>query len=127
MESDKRCNSTERLNMILINSLTKSPKQKFILPLETKDIVNFYMYYMPTQSAWFFDFEYNGQMYNGNKLVLGANILRMYKNSLPFGLCVKAENNIEPYAVYDLAERVKIYTLNKEEIKEVETVVFGVE
>ena len=113
--------------MIKITGLSKNAKQTFILPLETRETVTFKLYYMPTQSAWFFDFNYNDEDYTGQRLVLGMNILRMYKNALPFGLAVRAENHIEPFDVTDLTDRVELYVLNQDEVNTVETEIFGVE
>lgn len=112
--------------MLLIDKLTDTPIQTFIVPLETREQVQFKMYFSPTQLSWYFDFTYNDSEYNGHKLVLGRNILRNYKNIIPFGLAVQAEKGIEPYKIDDFSSgRVKLYILEETDVLEIERNVFN--
>ena len=114
--------------MIELTDLNDNAKQKFFLPLDLQEKVRFKLYFMPTQSAWFFDFNYKDREFNGNKLVLGANILRMYKNIIPFGLMVYADFHIEPFKLDDFSSgRVKLYVLEKEDVSFVEGKVFNID
>lgn len=114
--------------MIKLTDLNDNAKQKFFLPLDLQEKVQFRLYFMPTQSAWFFDFNYKDREFNGNKLVLGANILRMYKNIIPFGLMVSADFHIEPFKLDDFSSgRVKLYVLEKEDVSFVEGKVFNID
>lgn len=114
--------------MIKVTTLTDSPKQKFSIPLETGEKVAFRFYFDPTQMSWYFDFEINQKQYNGNKVVLGDNILRMYKQLIPFGLQVKANFSIEPFKLDDFSSgRVEIYILSRDDVKYVEGKVFGID
>ena len=108
-----------------ITEFTSSSYQTCNLPLETREVVNFKLFFSPTQNSWYFDFSYNDVVSNGNKLVLGANILRAFKNRIPFGLMVAADNNIEPFAIDDFSTgRVQVFVLNQEEKDQLESVVF---
>lgn len=112
--------------MKLISGLTNDSKQKFYVPTDTRLNVEFYLYYCPTQRSWYFNFTYDDIEYNGHKLVLGANILRCYKNLIPFGLKVQADKGIEPFELDDfITNRVKLAILNSDEVREVERVVFN--
>lgn len=114
--------------MIELTNLSDNAKQKFFLPLDSQEKIQFNLYFMPTQSAWFFDFNYKDRAFNGNKLVLGANILRMYKNIIPFGLMVYADFHIEPFKLDDFSSgRVKLFVLEKEDVSFFEGKVFNID
>ena len=52
----------------------------------------------------------NDVEFNGNKVVLGENILRMYKNIIPIGISIIADKHIEPFALDDFSSgRVLFY------------------
>ena len=112
--------------MLVIDKLTDSPVQTFSVPLATRISVNFKLYFCPTQQSWYFDFSYNDQQFNGNKLVLGANILRCYKNIVPFGLAIQTNDGIEPYKIDDFSSgRVQFCILeNAVEVSQIERIVF---
>lgn len=113
--------------MLLINEFTDNPTQSCSFPLETRESVDFKMFFLPTQKSWYFNIKYKEFECNGNKLVLGANILRCFKNRIPFGLMVQAGNGIEPYKLDDFTTgRVKVYVLSADEVKQVENAVFNV-
>lgn len=103
-------------------NLKTSSLQNLQVPIQgTRTNVDLTFRFMPTQMSWYFDFEVDNVSYTGHKLVLGENILRNYKNIIPFGLRVVAEADIEPYAIDDLASgRVSIYILDKDEVKLIE-------
>lgn len=113
--------------MLLINEFTDNPIQSCSFPLETRESVDFRMYYLATQQGWYFDIKYQNFECNGNRLVLGANILRCFKNRIPFGLMVMADRGIEPYKLDDFTTgRVKVYVLSADEVKQIENTVFNV-
>lgn len=108
-----------------ITEFTSSAFQTCKLPLETRESVDFKLYFAPTQLSWYFDFTYNDIVSNGNKLSLGYNLLRAFKGLIPFGLLVEGDGNIEPFAIDDFSTgRVKVYILNQEEVDQIESVVF---
>ena len=112
--------------MLKITNFTKQPFQTCKLPLETRESVDFKLYFSPTQLSWYFDFSYQDVTCNGNKLVLGVNILRAFKNIIPFGLAVEADQGIEPFKLDDFSTgRVSVYLLNQEDVELIEEEVFG--
>ena len=112
--------------MLIIDKLTSSPIQIFTVALATRTNIVFKLYFSSTQQGWYFDFSYDNKQFNGNKLVLGANILRCYQNIIPFGVAIQAEDNIEPYKIDDFSsDRVQFCVLeNTLEVAQVERVVF---
>lgn len=114
--------------MRVLTELTETPVQRFKVPVSgLRSDVDFKLYFAPTQMSWYFDFTCEGVEYKGNKLVLGSNILRGFKNIIPFGLNVQADKGIEPFALDDFATgRVTLSILDADEVKEVEGNVFNI-
>ena len=95
--------------------------------LENQETVAFNLYFYETQLSWYFDFTYNNIVSNGNKVVLGNNILRSFKNIIPFGLAFKALDGVEPYAIDDFTSgRVTCYLLSKDDVNAMELNIYGV-
>jgi hypothetical protein len=113
--------------MRIIIEFTANPKQTCTLVLENQETVTFRLYFLPTQLSWYFDFTYNDIVSNGNKIVLGMNILRSFKNIIPFGLAFQANDGVEPFAVDDFTTgRVSVYLLSKADVEAMEINVYGV-
>lgn len=109
-----------------VTSLTDSPRQSFQFPINTGDIVNFYLYYYITQKSWFFDFTYKNYTAKGSRVVLTPNALRHLKNIIPFGIAFMAQGNVEPFDLTDFSSgRVGMYILNSEEVQEIESNIYN--
>lgn len=111
-----------------ITSITDSPKQTFEVDLEdNKGSVQFYLYYLPTQYSWYYDFTYGDYTSNGNKVVLNPNALRHLRKIIPFGIMFTAQGNIEPYKQDDFSsDRVKMILLNEEEVLNLEEEIYDI-
>ena len=113
--------------MRIITEFTDNPKQTCTLVLENQETVAFNLRFYETQLSWYFDFTYNDVISNGNKVVLGANILRSFKHIIPFGLAFQANDGVEPFAVDDFTTgRVSIYLLSKADVEAMKSNVYGV-
>lgn len=112
--------------MIQITSITDASKQRIQIPLDNGAVVDFKIYFMPTQYSWYFDFVYGDYVSNGNKVVLTYNSLRHLKNILPFGIAFMADSNVEPFSIEDFSSnRVKMYVLSAEEVQEIEETIYN--
>ena len=113
--------------MKLINSLNNNPRQKFSVYTEDGNTLNVELYYYITQKSWYFDFEYGDYTCKGSRVVLTPNAIRHLKNILPFGIAFLSESNTEPFSVDDFSNgRIKMYILNKDEVLQIESEVYGV-
>lgn len=60
------------------------------------------------QGGWFADYSWDGQsppwQLNGTCLVTSPNVLRQYKNQLPFGLTVSTTDNQDPQDQEDFVD-----------------------
>lgn len=109
-----------------IKEFTDSPKQKCKLVLDNNKTADFSMWFAPTQQCWYFNFSYEDVTSNGNKLVLGWNILRSFKNIIPFGLMVKSYDGVDPFNVNDFkSRRISVYLLNAEDVEQIEREIYN--
>lgn len=112
--------------MQLITQITNNPKQTMQLVLDTKELVQFNLRFMPTQMSWYCDVIYNDISIYGLKVALFPNLLRHFRNMLPFGIGFSANDHVEPFSIEDFTNgRVQMFILNKQEVEEVESVVFN--
>lgn len=116
--------------MQIATSFTSSYKQFHELVLENNETADFHIRYCARMLSWYFDISYGETTINNVKVVLHPNILRQFKNVLPFGLMFFTDNGspVEPFQVTDLQTgRVKMAILNEEEVQQVEREIFYVE
>lgn len=116
--------------MQIITSLTSSPNQFHQLVLENNETADIYLRYYPRMFSWFFDIAYKDKRVNNIKVVLHPNILRQFKNNIPFGLMFYTDNDspVEPFQITDFETgRVKLSILNKDEVAQIESEIFNVE
>ena len=79
-----------------ITSITSRSKQKMTLVLENNESVDFYLYYLPRQQSWFYNFTYKNLTVNCSRVVLAPNALRQFKRIIPFGFMFTADSYVEP-------------------------------
>lgn len=114
--------------MEIITSITAYPKQQFILKLENNEFATMRLYYYSSQQSWYFDIEYKDYINNGNKVVLTMNALRHLRNKLPFGIAFVSGSNAEPFQLEDFTnQKVLMLLLNKEDVNELEELVYNVQ
>lgn len=114
--------------MQIITSLTKSTWQFYELVVYNNSTAKFTLRYYPRMMSWYFDIEYEDVIINCVKVVLHPNILRQFKNKLPFGLMVYTDNNsaVEPFQITDFQTgRVKLAILNSDEVEQIESEIFN--
>lgn len=111
--------------MKLLTGFTNNPKQTLVILLADDTAVSLSLEYRPNQAGWFYDWTYQGRTVNGNRLVSSPNILRAFRDLIPFGLAVLASGNVEPLNQQDLVDgTVKIYLLDSADLARVEEVVY---
>lgn len=111
-----------------MTSLTESPNQIHQLVLENNETADFTLRYYPRMLGWFFDISYGDTTINNVKVVLHPNILRQFRNILPFGITFYTDNKsyVEPFQKSDFATgRVKMGILNSEEVVLTESEVYN--
>lgn len=111
--------------MRAINTLTGASKQHHTLLTDEGDKIDFKMYFLPRTSSWIFDLEYKALKIYGQPLVISNNLLRQFKNQVPFGLLVADDLNIDPFRQDDfLTQRCKLCILNSSDLQQLEVNVY---
>lgn len=102
-------------------SLGSEAKQEVTMLLEDDSRVIFTFEYKPNQLGWFFGFQYNDVNYQNIRLTTSYNILRAYRNWLPFGLRCDTPDMEEPLDLEDFATGyATIYLLTKSDVEAIE-------
>lgn len=106
--------------------LSNKPRQQFTTYLESGDMVEFTFEFKPNQLGWFFGFKYNNEEYQNIRLTTSYNVLRAYRNWLPFGLRCDTFDSFEPMNIDDFNTRYALlYILEKEDLDVIESTYYA--
>lgn len=107
--------------MYLLTNLGNEPKQKISMMLEDNTRLDLTFEYKENQEGWFFGFTYGGNTYQNIRLTTAYNILRAYRNWLPFGLRCDTIDEGEPVDIDDFVTGyAAVYLLTKEDVQAIE-------
>lgn len=102
-------------------SLGNEPKQEVTLALDENTRIVFNFEYKENQLGWFFGFQYGDINYQNIRLTTSYNILRAYRNYLPFGLRCDTPDMEEPMDLNDFSNGyASVYLLTKDDVEAVE-------
>lgn len=108
--------------MYKLNSLGSEPKQQITLLTDDNTRVVLSFEYKANQLGWYFGFEYDNEVYTNIRLTTSYNILRAYRNWLPFGIMCLTVDNYEPMDLNDFTTGyASVYVLTKEDINNIES------
>jgi hypothetical protein len=103
-----------------LEGITAEPRQELSARTDSGEIIEMSLHYAPIIQRWFMNLSCKDFKLNGYKILTGDNILRQYRNVLPFGIMVVCEN-FGPSLIDDFeSERVKMYLLSAEEVTQIE-------
>lgn len=113
--------------MKTLNELTNDYSQKHSVVLENNEEFDFTLRFIEQQEGWFYNIKYGANFeVNGQRLCTGINIIRKWKNILPFGISVNTDDLSEPSFIDDFTSgRVEVVILNQEEVEEIEEEFYG--
>ena len=112
--------------MYQLTQLDNDPKQEIEMLLDDGSRVVFYFEYKANQLGWFFGFEYDNHSYKNIRLTTSYNVLRAYRNWLPFGLRCDTVDDEEPIDLNDfITGYATVYLLTKQDVKTVEGNYYG--
>lgn len=107
--------------MLFLNKITAEAQQKFFLTGNVGQRIIMKLRYMPTQMLWLMDIEYGDFKTNGIAVTSSPNMLRNYKDLIPFGLACVTGDGLDPYYIDDFSSgRSAMYLLNAADVIEVE-------
>lgn len=103
--------------MIELTEITDFPKQRLIVVLENNETFELILEYSENTEAWYMDVIYGELQIKGKKVTKHPNLLRQFRNNIPFGIGIDEE----PYFLKDFLEkRVTFNILNEEEVELIE-------
>lgn len=114
--------------MFLIQNISDYPTQSKTLNLPDGSLINITISFVPMQKSWVFrKIEYGDFVVHNVKIVKSPNILRQFKNIIPFGIACDSLENRDPYFVQDFSSRAfSLYLLSREEVQAFEDVLSGI-
>jgi hypothetical protein len=114
--------------MKLISGFTDTANQRIRLVLEDKSKAMLSLVYSPQQTGFFFDLEYAPKVFRlaGARLVTSPNILRQWRNIIPFGVAILCKSTGEPTRQEFIADgTVSMYLLEGDDLDHVEQTYFS--
>lgn len=112
--------------MYLINSISNDPKQQFNLTGIPGIQVSVLLTFMPRIATWNMDITYGSINLQGIPVRCSPNMLRQWRNVLPFGMACVDIYKIDPYTVNDFAlGAASLFLLDSEEVAAVEAGFFS--
>lgn len=112
--------------MKYVNKLTSDPFQTAFLTGNAGQRIRMDLRYNPTQKMWMADFALGGFVVNGISVVKSPNILRNYRNIIPFGITVTTADGQDPRNLEDFATQyAAMYLLTQDEVEELERLAFS--
>lgn len=107
-----------------ITTLTNNARQTFNAVLDDGSIVIINLVYTPANSCWNYSFQYGSFISSNRKLVVSPNLLRAFRNILPFGLALVTSDGYEAIYQNDFVNlRASLYTLNSADIVKAEELI----
>lgn len=107
-----------------ISSITNDAKQVVNLVLDDGSRVNMSLEFCPNQLAWFYSLTRGSFSVKNRRLVNSPNLLRQFRNIIPFGICCTVVDGYEILYQDDFVNgRVNLYTLNSNDVVETETLI----
>ncbi len=107
--------------MLYINKVTNAASQQLTLTGIPGIQVTMTLRFMPRIKQWIMGLTYDDVSIQGIAVMCGLNILRQFKNVIPFGIsCIRADG-LDPYAVEDFAnQNANLYLLDATDVASIE-------
>lgn len=110
--------------MLIVETITDSPRQTMYIRLENGNSFTFNLFYSQNQNGWFYDVIYNNFKLYGRRLVVSLNLLRAFRGFIPFGISIGTIDGYEPIYLDDfISGRAKMAILNESEVSSVEDLI----
>lgn len=110
-----------------ITEITNEPKQQHIFTVEdVEEKITFYLEFKPNQNAWFFNLDWGDFSVNNVQIVKSYNILRQFKNIIPFGIGIYTKSGQDPMVDTAFSDGdAQLFLLTADEVEEIETELYG--
>lgn len=105
-----------------ITSISDDAIQKMTVILDDGSKVGITLEYIAANKGWYVSFDYGDVLtINKRRVVAGPNMLRAFRNTIPFGIACLTSDRLEPIYKNDFTTgRAAFYVLNPEDVQTVE-------
>lgn len=112
-----------------LTGLTDQPNQLYPIQLSDGTTVTLTIQFWPQQNGWFYDLVWDGQNppfeINGSQLVASPNVLRQWREIIPFGIAVATNSGQDPTDQEDFVNgNCTLVLLNPGDVASVEMTYF---
>lgn len=108
--------------MQLLNNITDAANQKMTIPLADGTNLILVLVYRPAIQRWTADISHPQLVMNGYNICLGPNIVRQWRNVVPFGIACTSNNGLDPMQIEDFTNGTcQLFILSAAEVLQVET------
>jgi hypothetical protein len=111
--------------MKLVEGLTSDPKQTIFLAIEGYDKAILSLEYKPNQYGWFYSLSWGTFTVDNIRVARDQNILRQFKNLIPFGIAIITVNGVDPVLPDEFLSNTSVYILTSDEVKIIEAAYYG--
>jgi hypothetical protein len=99
--------------MKVLNTLTEDPDQQMTFVLADGSSIQLQFQYRRAIQRWIVNIGYGGFIANGIILSTHPNLLRVWRNIIPFGIAVASTDMADPFQLQDFTNgRVTVYILD---------------
>jgi hypothetical protein len=103
-----------------ITNLSDAYKQVFRFPIDGYSAVEILLEFKPQQYAWFMSLTWGTFSLNQERVAIAPNLLRQFKNIIPFGVQVSNVDAIDPFSNDAWLTGWEIYILDDTELDDIE-------
>lgn len=111
--------------MLYINKITSDPSQNINLTGIPNLNIAMTLRYLARMQLWVMGLKFGTTTINGIMVTTAPNMLRQFKNNMPFGIaCLKADG-LDPYYLTDFStQAANLYLLNSDDVAVLEAEMF---
>lgn len=107
--------------MLYINKITADPQQSLNLTGIPGQSISMTLRFMPRIQRWTMGIIYTGGSIQGIAVVTSLNLLRQFKNNIPFGIACIRVDGLDPYTINDFAfQTSNLYLLDAADVAAIE-------
>lgn len=111
--------------MLYINKITNDPIQNINLTGIPNLNIAMTLRYLPRMQLWTMNLAFGTTTINGIMVMTAANMLRQFRNNIPFGICCLMASGLDPYNQNDFAtQAANLYLLNSADVANIEAEFF---
>jgi hypothetical protein len=104
-----------------ITKISNQTKQQFKFVIDGYSPVTINIQFKLSQYAWFYSLKWGVFELNNEKLVCSLNLLRQFKNIIPFGIFIYHPQKLDPCDINDFTVNgFEFYMLDESDIETVE-------